>query len=70
MTNRFKVARAASDWSQGEAANICAIGQMTYCRRENNPEEFRLVELRKMYLMMHPEARELLKDAIEKYLFE
>lgn len=43
---------------------------MTYCRRESNPEEFRLGELRKMYLMMPLEARELLKDAIEKYLFD
>lgn len=70
MPNRFKVARAASDWSQREAADICGIGQMTYCRRESNPEEFRLGELRKMYLMMPLEARELLKDAIEKYLFD
>ncbi|MGR1082662.1 helix-turn-helix domain-containing protein [Olegusella massiliensis] len=62
--NEFTAARRASGITQAKAAEMCGLSKPTYCLRENNPEEFRLAELKDLYAHMNTRGRMLLKEGI------
>lgn len=69
MDNNFKVARRASGLSSAEAASICNVSSVTYSMcRENSPEKFKLLELRKLYTSMDEISQQILLKAVVNFL--
>ena len=63
MESKFRSARKASDISLKQAAKLSGLGDSTYPLRENNPDDFRLRELRGMYSAMSDTAKPILIEA-------
>lgn len=65
--NKFKAARKASNLTCEQAASITELGVSTYPLRERKPDDFRLRELRKLYLELSDTAKPILKDAVDEF---
>ena len=62
--DKFAAARKASGITIEKAALTCDMSKPCYCSREKDPQQFRLVELKKLYAIMSDTAKPILRDAI------
>lgn len=67
--NRIKAARKASGLSIEKAAKACGLSYSGYFRHEANPDEFRLGELRKLYMNLSEPGREIFAEGIGKIFY-
>ncbi len=67
--SKIKAARASSNLSQCEAAEVVGLTVQTYRLRESAAgDQFRLVELEKLYKACSETGKELIVDAVIDYL--
>ncbi len=65
LSEDFQAVRRAAGLSLDEAASICGISRPTYTVRENNPGEFKLNELQKLYSNINSPGRKLLSSTLD-----
>lgn len=61
-----RTARQSCMPTQAIAAGVCGLGLSAYRRREENPEEFQVGELRKLYRAMGTDGKDTLMAWILK----
>ncbi|MEY8437857.1 helix-turn-helix domain-containing protein [Atopobiaceae bacterium 24-176] len=64
LSEDFQAVRRAAGLSLEDAASICGISRPTYTVRENNPGEFKLNDLLRLYASMNQPGRQLLGSTL------
>lgn len=66
VNSKFEAARRASGLTQEDAARACGISKATYVNREKtDADQFRLLELRGLYLALNQTGKPILVDAVQ-----